>query len=159
MLHSIKRKPEKNLEVDGPPRIPPAIQLVVVRDESFPSRGKTPHFRYVALRIMELELAVDSATIQILLSDLTEDLGVVTPDQKLCLEVRRDATCSFNNLLISVLIGSSTMDAQLCAIADVTRTPFAFILAHGQHFSVFQQHVHRAAYFASYSPQRYLLTI
>ena len=105
MLHSIARKiPEGQppLDEDGSPIPPsPAIQIIAVRDESFPSRTKTPHFRYIAARILELEVAIDSATIQILLTDLTEDIGVVTPDHKLCLDDPKRWMHNYSRLLMS----------------------------------------------------------
>lgn len=96
LLHSTERAPEK-----GNQHPPPALQLIVVRDDSFPSRSRTAHFRYIAVRVMELELAVDSATIQLLLSDLTEDLGVVTADQKLCLEDPQRWMHNYSRLVMS----------------------------------------------------------
>ena len=96
LLHSAKRAPEK----DSMSPLP-ALQLIVVRDDSFPSRSRTNHFRYIAVRIMTLEVAVDSATIQLLLSDLTEDLGVVTSDQKLCLEDPQRWMHNYSRLVMS----------------------------------------------------------
>ena len=102
LMHSVQRKSSETLNDGDSSILPaPAVHLIIVRDESFPSRTRTPHFRYIALRILEIELAIDSATIQILLSDLTEDLGVVTPDQKLCLGDPQRWMHNYSRLLLS----------------------------------------------------------
>ena len=79
----------------------PFFQLVVVRDDSFPSGSRTPHYRYIALKMLEIVVSIDSATIQILAADLIADLGVVTRDQTLCNESPERWMHDFSQLVLS----------------------------------------------------------
>ena len=61
----------------------PVIQLSIVQE--IPPGTSTPIFRYVAFRVLALSLEVDSATIQLLFTDLLNDLKYVSREQALAL--------------------------------------------------------------------------
>eukprot|EP01034_Spumella_vulgaris_P021564 gene21564-27602_t len=64
----------------------PFIKLTVIK-ETQPDDASTPTFKYVAFRVLSVAVEVDSATMQLLFTDLLNDLKVLTQDQALALTV------------------------------------------------------------------------
>jgi hypothetical protein len=62
----------------------PFIKLTVIK-ETQADDASTPTFKYVAFRILSVAVEVDSATMQLLFTDLLNDLKVLTQDQALAL--------------------------------------------------------------------------
>ena len=57
----------------------PLLYFILV-EESHPETA-TPHFKYIAARLLEVSVAIDSATLQLLILDLGCDFGLVARDQ------------------------------------------------------------------------------
>lgn len=77
----------------------PVIQLSVVQE--MPVGTSTPIFRYVAFRVLALSLEVDSATLQLLFTDLLNDLKYVSREQALALSCPTQWMDENNKLLAS----------------------------------------------------------
>jgi len=68
---------------DGPPPVEPAFKCSMIQEQD-PVSG-TPHFKYIAVRLLELVVAVDYATLQLLVLDLGADFSYVSRSQQLAL--------------------------------------------------------------------------
>lgn len=77
----------------------PVIQLTIVQE--VPMGTSTPIFRYVAFRVLALSLEVDSATLQLLFTDLLNDLKYVSREQALALSSPTEWMDESNKLLAS----------------------------------------------------------
>lgn len=62
----------------------PALQFIMVEDNML--ENVTPHFKYIAVRMLELGVIVDSATLQLIVTDLGCDFSFMSRDQALALQ-------------------------------------------------------------------------
>jgi hypothetical protein len=62
----------------------PMLKVTIV--EEYTTTG-TPHYKYVAIRLLELVVAIDTATVQMLLTDMGADFSFVSREQQLALRV------------------------------------------------------------------------
>eukprot|EP01041_Mallomonas_annulata_P001683 gene1683-3255_t len=96
LLHSSKegRRHHQGYLADAP-----LMQIAVIQDT--PVGSSLVHYRYIAVRVLELELAVDSSTIQLLISDLISDLEFVSRDQALASRVPEKWIEEYNIRMVS----------------------------------------------------------
>ena len=103
-VQSSKAKSEK--EGEGGVEDIPFIALSIVQERS---KGTiTPIFKYVALRILEIKLAVDSSTLQLYFCDLHSDLRGVSREQAQAGDIPVEWMHSFNQQMVTS--GYSTRD-------------------------------------------------
>ena len=77
----------------------PWLQFTLVQNQ--PSGTTTPVYKYVAFRVLELAIEVDSATLQLLFTDLLSDLKIVSREEALATSLSDQWIDDFNKLQLS----------------------------------------------------------
>lgn len=76
----------------------PWLQFTVVQNQ--PSGTSTPVYKYIAFRVLELAVEVDSATLQLLFTDLLSDLKIVSREEALATSLSNQWIDDFNKILL-----------------------------------------------------------
>ena len=75
----------------------PLLTFIVVEENQ---QGSTAHFKYIAARMLEVGINIDSATLQLLVTDLGSDFSFVSREQALALQEPMSWATEFNNSII-----------------------------------------------------------
>ena len=75
----------------------PLLTFIVVEENQ---QGSTAHFKYIAARMLEVGMNIDSATLQLLVTDLGSDFSFVSREQALALQEPMSWATEFNNSII-----------------------------------------------------------
>ena len=76
----------------------PLLTFIVVEENQ---RGSSsPHFKYIAARMLEVGINVDSATLQLLVTDLGSDFSFVSREQALALQEPISWATEYNNAIL-----------------------------------------------------------
>ena len=86
----------------------PFMQLTVIQENIIGSTLQ--HFNYICFRILQVEIAVDSGTLQLLLSDLISDLEFVSRDEIIATKVPEKWIAEYNLRQVSVEERSRLVD-------------------------------------------------
>jgi hypothetical protein len=68
---------------DSPEKLEPVLKCSIIHEQD-PVSG-TPHFKYIAVRLLELVVSVDYASLQLIVLDLGADFSYVSRNQQLAL--------------------------------------------------------------------------
>ena len=108
----------------------PVMQVVVV-EETSGSGSATPHFKYIAARLLELRIIVDSASLKLFFIDLGCDFSLMSPQAMLAVEdpaqwaqeFVRGATLAERSTFVDVHRSQSTAQAPRVYIENLILHP------------------------------------
>lgn len=108
----------------------PIIQVAIIQDTPM-GTVSVQHYRYIAIRILEIDIAIDSATLWLLLSDLIMDLEFVSHDQALATKLPERWIQEFNNRLLSSEEQSRMVDVYKSQmVAQASKMYFQELIIH-----------------------------